>query len=199
MLPFAEELRERSGQNVSLCYQCKKCTAGCPAASWFEWPNHSIIRMIQRGLKDELLSSRAIWLCMTCETCGTRCPNGIHLSPLMDTLRAMAIDQGYPVPERAVTAFHRAFLESVRCYGRAHEATMLSLYKLSTLDLLSDVGVGARLFLRGKLPLWPGLVKGRRAVEKLFRGSRLRRQKSILLPLRVLLGFLLRAKRKERT
>ena len=182
---------------MSRCYQCKKCTAGCPAASWFEWPNHSVVRMIQRGLKDELLGSRAIWLCMTCETCGTRCPNGIHLSPVMDVLRAMAIEEGYEVPERAVTAFHRAFLESVRCYGRAHEGTMLGLYKLSTLDLLTDLGVGMKLFLKGRIPLTPGLVKRRREIERLFQASKLKSQKSLLLPLRFVLSHLPGTGRQE--
>ncbi|GAB4280695.1 MAG: 4Fe-4S dicluster domain-containing protein [Deferrisomatales bacterium] len=174
MNAFAREIQERSGQNLSRCYQCKKCSAGCPTAAWFEWPNHSVVRMIQRGMREAVLGSRAIWMCVTCETCGTRCPNGIYLSPIMDALRSMAVEEGRKVPEPAVLAFHRAFVGSARRFGRVHEATMLLDYKWKTRDFLTDLGVGMKLFAKGKIPLLPSSVKGKAQIERIFAESGLK-------------------------
>ncbi len=71
---FLEEVKKRSGENLSLCYQCLKCTAGCPTAPYMDIRPNNIIRMIQMGMKKEVLGSSAIWFCVYCQTCGTRCP-----------------------------------------------------------------------------------------------------------------------------
>lgn len=172
MHPFAREIQERSGQNLSRCYQCKKCTAGCPTVTWYEWPNHAVVRMIQRGLRDELLGSRAIWMCVTCDTCGARCPNGIYLGPVFDALRSLARQEGRRIPEPAVLAFHEAFLGSARRFGRVHEATMLAAYKLKTRDFFTDLGVGLQLFAKGKIPVLPKGVRGKAEIEKIFQAGR---------------------------
>ena len=179
MNAFAREIQERSGQNLSRCYQCKKCSGGCPTARWFEWPNHAVVRMIQRGLRDELLGSRAIWMCVTCETCGTRCPNGIYLSPIMDALRAIAVEEGRPVPEPAVVAFHRAFVASAKRFGRVHEATMLADFMLKSRlflqsGFLGEAAGGLKLLVRGKIPLRPSSVKGKAQIDRIFAESDLK-------------------------
>lgn len=174
MHPFAKQIQEKSGQNLSRCFQCKKCTAGCPTVSWYEWPNHSIVRMIQRGMKDELLASKAIWMCVTCETCGTRCPNGIYLSPIMDALRSLAMEEGRQIAEPAVIAFHKAFVGSAKRFGRVHEATMLMAFKWATKDFMTDMGVGMKLFAKGKIPLLPKSVKGKAEIAKIFAASKVK-------------------------
>ncbi len=168
MQSLIEELEHKSRQPLSRCYQCRRCTAGCPTVAWYEWPNHGVVRMIQRGRRDELLGSRTIWMCVGCDTCGTRCPNGIYLGPVMDVLREMAVAEGRPVAEPAVLAFHRAFVGSARRFGRVHEATMLAAYKLSTRDFLTDLGVGLKLFAKGKIPLLPSRIRGREELERIF-------------------------------
>jgi heterodisulfide reductase subunit C len=127
--------------------------------------------MIQQGLKDELLSSKAIWMCVSCETCGSRCPNGIYLSPIMDALRSMAREEKKAVAEPAVLAFHEAFVGSAKRFGRVHEATMLLTYKWATKDFLTDVGVGLKLFAKGKIPLLPKSVKGKAEIAKIFEAA----------------------------
>lgn len=179
MHPFAADIQDRSGQNLSRCYQCKKCTGGCPTVSWFEWPNHGVVRMVQKGMKEELLGSRAIWMCVTCETCGTRCPNGIYLSPIMDALRCLAVEEGRPIPEPAVIAFHRAFVGSARRFGRVHESTMLAQFMWKSKMFLQKgfageaVG-GAKLFAKGKIPLLPSSVKGKAQIARIFEESGLK-------------------------
>jgi len=165
---FLEEAKRRSGENLSLCYQCLKCTVGCPTAPYMDIRPNTMIRMIQMGMKDEVLRSHAIWLCVSCETCGTRCPNEIDIGVLMDTLREMTIEEKIPAAEKNIHLLHEAFVQSIRRGGRVHEATMLIDYKLRSRDFLTDLGPGMKLFFKGKIPLLPEFIKGRKDIKRIF-------------------------------
>jgi heterodisulfide reductase subunit C len=165
---LARTIEERSGQSVSTCYQCRKCTAGCPTAYAMDIDPARIVRLVQLGQREELLRSQAIWLCVGCETCGTRCPNQICVGKINDTLKAMMMETGAPAGEANVYQFHQAFLRSIRRFGRVHEVTMLAEYALHAPALLADMGLGIQMFLAGKLPLLPRWIKGRRQVTDLF-------------------------------
>ena len=166
---FLEEVSERSGENLSLCYQCLKCTAGCPTAPHMEFRPNNIIRMIQMGKKQEVMGSSAIWFCVYCQTCGTRCPNEIHIGVLMDTLREMAMEEGVHAKEKNIHLFHEAFIQSVRRGGRAHEVTMLMEYILRSRDMMKGSLIpGVKLFLKGKFPLLPSFVKGKDDIKRIF-------------------------------
>jgi len=130
-------------------------------------PNN-IIRMIQMGMKREVLGSSAIWLCVSCETCGTRCPNKIDIGALMDTLREMAVEERIPAKEKNIHLLHEAFIQSIKRGGRVHEATMLIDYKLRSRDFLTDLIPGMRMFLKGKIPMLPSFVKGRKEIKRIF-------------------------------
>ena len=109
-LTFSEQVGDLSHQNVRRCYYCLRCSAGCPAAYAMEFTPAQILRMVQLGQKDALLSSSAIWLCIGYETCGTRCPNEIHAGAVIDALRHIALHENVPAAERSVFKLHEAFL-----------------------------------------------------------------------------------------
>lgn len=165
---FLEKAKKRSGEDLSLCYQCLKCTAGCPTAPFMDIRPNNIIRMIQMGMKEAVLGSSAIWLCVSCETCGTRCPNEIDIGVLMDALREMAIEEGIPAREKNIHLLHEAFVQSIRRGGRVHEATMLIDYKLRSKDFFTDLGPGMKLFFKGKIPLIPDFIRGRQEIKRIF-------------------------------
>lgn len=89
--PFVEKVQELSNQNLLVCYQCGKCSAGCPAVSDMDILPNQIIRYAQLGLKDELLDSRAIWVCASCMTCNVRCPKGINIAEVIEALRQILL------------------------------------------------------------------------------------------------------------
>ena len=155
---FSARVQQQSGQDLSRCYYCQKCSAGCPTAYAMDVQPAQILKMVQLGLKDDLLRSAALWLCVGCETCGTRCPNGIAVAPVIDVLKQMALAEGVAISEARSLAFHRSFVDSIRRLGRVHEVSMLAEYKLRSLDLWSDLLLGMRMFRHGKLKLLPGRV-----------------------------------------
>jgi heterodisulfide reductase subunit C len=154
---FAEAIRDATGEDVRRCYQCAKCTAGCPNA------------FAQLGLKDIVLRASAIWLCVGCETCTARCPRDIDVARVMKGFCEMAVREGVRPAEPRVRTFHEEFLRSVQAHGRCHELGMMAALKLKTRDPFTDMGLGMSLFSKGKLSLLPHRVRDLPAVRKLFR------------------------------
>jgi len=177
-LKFAAEVQERSGQNINLCYQCLKCSVGCPLSSHMEFNPNRVIRMIQYGQREKVLRSHAIWLCVSCMTCGVRCPNEIDMSAVMDTLREMAIEADCTYEaERRVVVLHEEFVRSVKMWGRLHEVTFFLPYMARSMDLFGNAVSGIQLMMRGKLPLIPTQIEGIDQIRKLYdEGYKTKRQ-----------------------
>ena len=166
---FLEEVNKKiDGVPLQACYHCRKCTAGCPAAAHMEYNPNKVIKMIQNGQKDKVLNSSTIWLCLSCETCITRCPNKVDIARMMDVLRQMAIEEGVGAREKNTLKFHEAFLAGIKRGGRINEPMMLVHYKLKSGDLFSDMGSGLEMFMKGKISLVSPRTKDMKSVRKIF-------------------------------
>jgi heterodisulfide reductase subunit C len=165
---FLRRIEQASGQPVSACFQCAKCSAGCPVARHMDFAPHRLQRMIQYGNRDEILSSAAIWLCVGCETCGRRCPNGISTSKVADALKQEAVREKIRGKEKAVPAMHLAFLAGIRKRGRMHELSLIRTMRLRSGGLFKDLGLGIRMFKKGKLTLRPEKIGDRKGMKRLF-------------------------------
>ena len=88
---FIEKIESLSGQDLLACYQCGKCSAGCPMAKYMDILPNQMIRFAQLGLKDELLASNAIWMCVSCLTCNTRCPKGVKIAEVIEAIRQVRL------------------------------------------------------------------------------------------------------------
>jgi heterodisulfide reductase subunit C len=169
MKTFLEEVNEKiNGVPIQRCYHCRKCTAGCPMAVAMEHNPNRIIKMIQMGRREEVLASSTIWLCVSCETCITRCPNEVDIARMMDVLRQMAIENGVGAKEKNVLRFHEAFLANIRRGGRINEPALMVHYKLKSGDLFSDMVMGIDMFRKGKLSLISPRTKDMQSVRRIF-------------------------------
>jgi heterodisulfide reductase subunit C2 len=163
-----------SGQKVSACFQCEKCTSGCPLASAMDLPPNRLLHYLQLGLLAEVLNSEAIWVCASCETCATRCPNGVDLARVMDTLRQLAVRRGVKSSRGRAAVFHRVFLANVRRFGRMHEASLAVIYAVKSEGLKGvrrQMGLGLALLGRGKIRVIPGRPRASRVVRDAFRAA----------------------------
>lgn len=169
---IAAAIRKAAGADVAECYQCGKCTAGCPMAKYMDLAPNQVMRLAQVGDEaslDRLLSSTAIWSCAGCLTCTQRCPKGLDPAGVMDALREMSYREGkVSRKQRRVLAFHKAFLKNVEYTGRMSEVPLTGLYKMTSGDLFSDVTLAPAMLLRGKLPLVPKVIRGRKEIRRLF-------------------------------
>lgn len=164
-----EEVMRRSGTEVSACFQCHKCTTGCPIGPDMDLLPSQIMRLVHLGAEKEALGSQAIWLCASCEACTTRCPMGIDIAGVMDALRIMAIDRQTVLPDAHGKQFNRSFLGSVRRHGRVYEMGMMGAYKLRTFDLISDMDKVPQMLAQGKLSLLPSRSGSVKEVREIFR------------------------------
>jgi len=87
---FIRRVEEISGEKLSACYQCGKCSAGCPLVSAMDILPNQAIRLAQLGA-EEVLDFQAIWLCASCLTCAARCPKGVDLARVMEALRLIRL------------------------------------------------------------------------------------------------------------
>ncbi len=170
-MSFVNQVNELSEQTIQLCYHCHKCTAGCPVADEMTYGPDRVLRMVHFGDKERLLTSSDIWVCASCETCGTRCPNEIDIARVMDALRQLAVAEGAAIAEPDAIKFHRLFLFLIQNMGRMHEASLMGIYLLWTMDFLDYVGVGPKMFFKGKVPLFPHRIKGRGDVKRIFKAT----------------------------
>ena len=169
METFLEEVNNKiDGVPLQRCYHCRKCTAGCPVAPYMEYNPNKVVKMIQNGKRDEVLRSSTIWICLSCETCITRCPNQVDIARMMDVLRQMAIESGLGARERNILKFHEAFLSNIKMGGRTNEPLLVVQYKLKSGDLFSDIGMGLDMFLKGKLSLLAPRTKDLKSFKDIF-------------------------------
>ncbi len=165
-------VKSRTGQSVADCYQCGKCSAGCPLASEMDIPPSQILRLLQLGIPDldeRALTSHSIWLCLTCEMCYARCPKEVDLPKVMECLREESYRRGMVNPKaKDILAFHKAFLDAIRHTGRLYEVGLISSYKLRSFHLFQDLLAAPKLLLRGKLKFLPHRIEGRKQVAEVF-------------------------------
>jgi len=170
---LADKILERTGVDVRECYQCGKCTAGCPMVQFMDLTPSQVMRLAQIGDEDAvdtLLASQTLWSCVGCLTCTQRCPKELDPAAVMDALREMAFEEGrVPAEQQKVLRFHQAFLNTVRYAGRMSEVPLTALYKTLSRDFFSDVTLAPAMLLRGKLPLIPKVISGRGEVGTIFR------------------------------
>jgi len=170
---YISEIKSNTKVNVNRCYQCGKCSAGCAVAEEMDFPPSRVMRMLQTNDADsyrKILSSESIWLCVSCQNCLTRCPMEIDIPLLMDYLRGRALrEKTVNKKSKNILSFHRAFLDSVKYTGRLYEIGLIADYKARTFNIFQDLDVAPKMFVKGKLPLIPEVVKNRKQMGAIFK------------------------------
>jgi heterodisulfide reductase subunit C len=163
------EINKITGQNVLLCYQCQKCTATCPVSNFMDLKPDVIVRKAIFGEIETILKSKSIWICTGCETCGSRCPNLISVGKINELMRELVYKNSIEPSVKPAMAIHIAFLNSIKSFGIVHEASMLAEFKMRTKDFFSDLSLGLKMFLKGKIPFMPKKIKGLQEIKRMFK------------------------------
>lgn len=170
---FLEEVKERSGYDLRECYQCGKCTAGCSTCFVMDKTPNQIIRMIQLGMKKEVLESKTIWICASCQTCTTRCPREIDVAKIMNVLRLIA--QNCPEEIKVssevsdIPLMNKIFLGTIKYAGRFYDFGLIGLFNTLSGNFFKDMMMGPLMFKKGKLKLLPNKIKNVKAIRRMFK------------------------------
>ncbi len=175
---FLEKIEAQGPFQAEACFQCRKCTNGCPVTFAMDLYPDEVIRMVILGQRETVLACQTIWICAACETCTTRCPNDVKIAELMDCLKEMAVQDDLPSSQPRILALHETFLNNIKKWGRVYETALLPVYLLKSGELLEklnsgtwryDLNLGRQMVTKGRLPLMPPSIKGKREVRKILK------------------------------
>ena len=152
-------VRAGSGENAYKCYQCKRCTSGCPVAPYAGMHPAQVMRAVQLGQLDMIFEDKFIWLCTGCETCTTRCPQGIDIASVMDELKIIARAEGKLHPDAPSAAMLKLNYDSFVRWGRMWEVELITLDVLKRpKSAMQWMSLGPKMLLKGQIN--PTLKRG---------------------------------------
>ena len=161
-----EAIAADAGVNLKDCYQCGKCTAGCPLADGMDLMPREVIRYLQLGAIDVVLNAKTPWICAQCVVCSSRCPQNVDICSTMRAGRLASKHAGKrPVPEADI--FDDEFIANVRAHGVSNEQYLAAFYNLKSGHLMQDMGNAARMLTRGLVGVAMHNTKGRAEVAAL--------------------------------
>jgi heterodisulfide reductase subunit C2 len=169
-------IRQLAREMSRACYQCGKCSAGCPVAERMAVVPSRLVRLVQIDRLDKAAAALSAWECVSCQTCTTRCPQGVDCAGIMDALREMSIAEGTgAVIHNRTVIFQRVFLDNIRRNGRLNEMDLVGRFKtrsflsdLSVPMLFKDALLGPKMLKRGKLHLRSQKVRDQKLVARIF-------------------------------
>ncbi len=159
-------------EKLLTCIQCGTCTASCPTAYAMDYTPRQLWRLIQLGLKEEVLSSNSFWLCTACYSCTLRCLRGIACTETMCTLKRMAVSAGMEKLSSSAR-FYEAFRDTVRRHGRLHEVELMTTFfgRAKRLGATGYTRLAFTLWRKGKVSLDASAVNIRllNQIEAIYR------------------------------
>lgn len=145
------------------CIQCGTCGGSCPSGPDMEHTPRALFALIAAGKKDQALKSNAPWYCVSCYYCMVRCPQDVHVTDLMYTLKRFSIRSGLSRQSTADDApgFSQDFIFNVENYGRSFELGLATWYHLKhhTLTMPKMVPMAMGMLSKGRMDLTPRRIK----------------------------------------
>ncbi|HEC22700.1 MAG TPA: heterodisulfide reductase [Chloroflexi bacterium] len=148
------------GETLATCLQCGTCGGSCPSGPEMDATPRKLFAMVMANMEDEVLSSNAPWLCVSCYYCMVRCPQQIPITDLMYTLKEMAIAQGR-YHKDAYVDWSNSFVGYVEQYGRSFEFGLATRYHLThhPLSMVRKSGLGFEMLQKGRLSVQPERIR----------------------------------------
>jgi heterodisulfide reductase subunit C len=170
-----EVAAQPGGEHILRCFACGTCTASCPVQELEEqYSPRRFIRMIQLGMRKEVLESDFIWQCAGCQTCYEHCPQDVRFSEISHAIKKLALkeaEQGKFKIAGTKSRFDQIFVENILTHGRLYEMGLmirLFTYNPDIKEILGYVPTGLKMVQTGKLKFLPPNIKNRAQARKLF-------------------------------
>lgn len=169
-LRFLEEVSAKTAgvSRLEMCIQCGTCGGSCPSAKDMDHTPRGLFAMVRAGLREDALRSNTPWICVSCYHCVVRCPQDVHITDVMYTLKSLAIQSGLysDSPSHKINTaaadFSSTFIGNVNEYGRSWEAGLATVHALKHFPLrapsMAPMALG--LFTKSRLNITPKRIKG---------------------------------------
>jgi heterodisulfide reductase subunit C len=167
------DLRTPGKSQIEMCIQCGTCGGSCPSASAMDHTPRAIFALLRAGLREEVMQSNTPWMCVSCYYCTVRCPQEIHITDVMYTLKNMALEFGR-IKDETASDFSKTFISYVENYGRSFEIGLAGIHSLTHARLAArlpnmvPMAVGM-LTKKGMSPMPPRRIKGIASLKKILK------------------------------
>ena len=147
--------------HLEMCIQCGTCGGSCPSAADMDHTPRMLFAMLRAGMRDLVLQSNTPWICVSCYHCVVRCPQNVHITDVMYTLKGMAIREK-KYRSAVAPEFSETFVDMVEKYGRSFEFGLATRHYLKHAPMrlvgMSTMGLG--MLMKGRMSMTPRKIKG---------------------------------------
>jgi len=163
-----DELINNVEPNIYNCYQCGRCTAGCPLSDVYEYQPNQVIRLIQLNKIDSILNANSVYLCASCEICSSRCPQEVDIAKIMNYLRIKSWHYR-KFKLSGIANFYGIFLRIVKIFGRSFEPLLIVFLNIANKKFFNDLDIALKILKKRKIKLIPEFVKKRSEVSQIVK------------------------------
>jgi heterodisulfide reductase subunit C len=120
-----------------------------------------IFQMVRAGMKDEVLKSNTPWYCVSCYYCTVRCPQEVHITDVMYTIKRMGVqEKGYD--DSTAPDFSKTFITWVENFGRSFELGLAGMHMVrhNPFGVFKIAGMGVGMVTKGRMAFTPTRIKG---------------------------------------
>lgn len=160
-------LMDKAGITRYDCYQCGKCSGGCPMAEGMDLKPRGIMRCVQIGSLKRILESNTIWLCSGCYACVDRCPHDVNIPAFIEEARYEAMRRG--IWRRDSEVLNKVFVNNIRMFGRSHEMIVGGAYNVLALKPLQDVTSLPHMMENKMMGILPNTVEATDEVAEIIK------------------------------
>ena len=147
---LAEKIAQNAGINIHKCYQCGKCSAGCPMAEAMDLPPQQIMRLLQMGKVDQVLEADSPWICAQCNMCSSRCPQNVDPAAVMREARRASHETGHHSMHES-NVFETLFIKVVKNNGRSNEQYLAAQYNMFSGHFIQDAFNAPKMFKKNMI------------------------------------------------
>ena len=158
---------------LTMCIQCGTCGGSCPSGPDMDHSPRQIFAMLRAGMRKKVLESNTPWYCVSCYFCTVRCPQEIHITDIMYTLKSMAIKEGYAV-QSAGSDLSKSFVDYVEENGRSFEFGLATRHYLRHRlgSMVGTARLGLGMMTKGRMDMTPEKIKGLKSFKAIMKKAR---------------------------
>jgi heterodisulfide reductase subunit C len=147
--------------HLEKCIQCGTCGGSCPSGADMDHTPRALFALINAGMKDAVFKSNTPWYCVSCYYCTVRCPQEVHITDLMYTLKRLAVKEGRYDDAKAPD-FSKTFINWVENFGRSFELGLMGQHMLmhNPFGVFKIAGMGIGMVTKGRMDFTPTRIKG---------------------------------------